>query len=154
MSAWKRATKEIPFERLPPEMVSAIHQHIEQYNLGSILSDVLMCILTNSEKMKKGLFGSAETVQMGAIVTRRWLVSAITGTKTPTAVFSAQLTNITVQDYAQTQLAKMSSDSGIQVSGMFTDASESASAFIGLDEGAAGNKFREIAIKAAQDAKK
>jgi hypothetical protein len=45
-------------------------------------------------------------------------------------------------------------DSGIEVSGMFTDASENASAFIGLDEGAAGEKFKEALINAAADAKK
>lgn len=44
--------------------------------------------------------------------------------------------------------------SGLQVSGLFTDASEPASAFIGLDNDSAAQKFTEIAIKAAQDAKK
>lgn len=154
MSDWKRTTKEIHFESLPPAMVSAINQHIEQYNLGTILSDALMCIQTDSEKAKKGLFSGAETVQMGAIVTPRWLVWAVTGTKTEAAVLSAQLINVTVQDYTQTPFAKMVPDSGIQVSGMFTDASESASAFIGLDEGTAGSKFREVIIEVAQNAKK
>jgi hypothetical protein len=153
MSDWKRSTKEIPFESLPPQMVAAINQHIEQYNHGAILADTLMCLQTDSEKVKKGLFGKAEVVQVGAVVTPRWLVWAIHGTKTQAAVLSAQLINITVQDYAQTPFAKMISDSGIEVSGMFTDASESASAFIGLEENAAGDKFRETMIKAAQAAK-
>lgn len=154
MSDWKRSTKEIPFESLPPQMVAAINQHIEQYNLGAILADTLMCIQTDSEKVKKGLFGKAEVVQVGAVVTPRWLVWVIHGTKTQAAVLSAQLINITVQDYAQTPFAKMIPDSGIEVSGMFTDASESVSAFIGLEENAAGDKFREAMIKAAQAAKK
>jgi hypothetical protein len=64
MSGWKRTSQEVRLKDLPPEMVSAIDQHIEQYNLGPILSDTLMCIHTNSEKLKKGLFGKAETVQM------------------------------------------------------------------------------------------
>jgi len=154
MSDWKRTTKEVPFESLPPEMISAINQHIKQYNLGSILSDALMCIQTDSEKVKKGLFGGAETVQVDAVITPRWLVWAVNGTRTKAAVLSAQLINITLQDYAQTPFAKMVPDSGMEVSGMFTDASESASAFIGLDESMAGKKFRETVIKAAQDAKK
>ena len=154
MSDWKRTTKEIPFESLLPEMVPAINRHIEQYNLGPILSDTLMCIQTDSEKVKKGLFGGAETVQVDAVITPRWLVWAVNGTKTKAAVLSAQLINITVQDYAQTPFAKMVPDTGIQVNGMFTDSSESASAFIGLDESVAGKKFRETVIKAAQDAKK
>src|SRR6266542_4974932 len=136
MSDWKRSTKEISFESLPPQMVAAINQHIGQYNLGPILADTLMCIQTDSEKVKKGWFGKAEMVQLGAVVTPRWLVWAIYGTNTQTAVLSAQLINITVQDYAQTSFAKMIPDSGIEVSGMFTDASESASAFIGLEENA------------------
>ena len=154
MSDWKRSTKEIPFESLPPHMVAAINRHIGQYNLGPILADTLMCIQTDSEKGKKGLFDKAEIVQVGAMLTPRWLLWAIHGTNTQTAVLSAQLINIIVQDYAQTAFAKMIPDSGIEVSGMFTDASESTSAFIGLEENAVGNKFRETMIKAAQDAKK
>jgi hypothetical protein len=154
MSDWKRTTKEIAFEHLPSQMASAINQHIERYNLGSSLSDILMCVQTDSEKVKKGLFGKAETVQIGAVLTPRWLLWAIQGTNTPTTVLSAQLINLTVQDYAQTPFTKMIPDSGVEISGLFTDASESASAFIGLEENAAGHKFRETVIRAAQQAKK
>jgi hypothetical protein len=154
MSDWKRSTKELPFERLPSQIVAAINQHIEGHNLGPILADTLMCIQTDSEKGKKGLFGKAEVVQVGSAVTPHWLIWAIYGANTQTAVLSAQLSNVTVQDYAQTSFAKMIPDSGLEVSGMFTDASESVSAFIGLEENAAGNEFRETVIKAAQDAKK
>ena len=45
-------------------------------------------------------------------------------------------------------------DSGAQVNGKFTDVSESASAFIGLEENEAGSKFKELLVNAAQDAKK
>lgn len=154
MSEWKRTTRELSFEGLPPPMVSAIERHIERYNLGSILSDALMCILTDSEKPKMGLFGAAETVQMGAVVTPRWLVWAIMGSSTRPTALSARLANVTVQDYAETPFAQMVPDSGIQVSGMFTDASEAASAFIGLDQGIAGQRFRAVLIEAAKEAKK
>jgi len=154
MSDWKRTTKEVPFESLPPELVSIINKHIEQHNLGLILSDALMCVQTDSENVKKGLFRGAETVQVGAIVTPRWLVWAVYGTKTQPAALFAQLRNVTVQDYAQTPFAKIVPDSGIEVSGMFTDASESSSAFIGLDESPTGKRFRAVVIQAAQDAKK
>ena len=153
MSDWKRTTRELQFDSLAPEMVTAIKSHIELYALGSILSDALMCVQTDSEKVKKGLFGKAESVSQIAIITPRWLIWVVKSAGTP-AVLSAQLSNVTVQDYAQTQFAKMVPDSGIQVNGMFTDASESASAFIGLDDGAATGKFKEIVIKTAQDAKK
>jgi hypothetical protein len=154
MSDWKRTTKEVPIEGLQPEMVTAIQRHLEQYNLGSVLSDVTMCVQTDSEKVKKGLFRSAETVSMGIVVTPRWLVWAISGTKTQIAVLSAQLRDLVVQDYAQTQFAKMIPDMGLQVSGRFTDASENISAFIGADDSPAGKKFKEIVIQAVQDSKK
>lgn len=154
MSDWKRATQEISFGSLPSEMVSAINQHIEEHNLGSILSDTLMCVQTDSERIKKALFGKTEKVRVVASVTPRWLVWAILEMNMHTSVLSAQLINVTVQDYAQTSFARMIPDSGVEVSGMFTAASESVSAFIGLEANAAGNKFRETLMKAAQDAKK
>lgn len=154
MSDWKRTTKEVSPEDLPSEMISVIHQHLERYNLGPILADALMCIQTDSEKLKKGLFGSTETVQMGVILTPRWLVWSVDRTNSQAVALSAQLIDITVQDYAQTPFVKMIPDSGIQVSGRFTDAGESASAFIGLDESAAAQKFKEVLIKAVADAKK
>jgi hypothetical protein len=154
MSEWKRRTKEVPVDGLPTEIASAIQRHVEQYNLGQILSDVLMCVLTDSEKSKKGLFGKAETVQMAAIVTPRWLVWAMDQPNTKASVLSAQLIHVTVQDYAQTPFARMVDDSGVEVSGTFTDASEAASAFIGLEENAAGQKFRQMLINAAANAKK
>jgi hypothetical protein len=154
MSDWKRQTKEVAFESLPSEMTSAIRRHIERYNLGPILPGALICIQTDSEKVKKGLFGKAETVQMAAIVTPRWLVWAVDQPKTNPTVMSAQLIQVTVQDYAQTPFMKLVPDSGMQISGMFTDAGESVSAFIGLEENAAGHKFRDILIQAAAEAKK
>lgn len=154
MSEWKRVTKEVPFESLPQEMGSAINRHIEQYNLGPILADTLICIQTDSEKTKKGLFGSAEQVRIGAIVTPRWLIWAIAEVNTQASAHSVQLINLTVQDYAQTPFAQMVPDSGVQVSGIFTDAAEPASAFIGLEDSPAGRKFRDVLIAATQDAKK
>lgn len=154
MSDWKRTTKEIPFESLRPELVTAIKAHVEQYNLGALLSEAMMCVQTDSEKAKKGLFGSAETVYTGAVLTPHWLVWAVSGTRTQSAVLSAQLRDVTVQDYAQTQFAKMIPDSGIQISGRFTDVSENGSAFIGLEENTAGRKFKDLVLQAAQVAKK
>ena len=153
MSDWKRTTQEVPLEGLRPEMATAIRKHLEQYNLGAVLSEALMCVQTDSEKAKKGLFGRAEIVSVGVLLTPRWLMWAIRGSNELVTVFSAQLRDIVVQDYGQTQFAKMIPDSGIEVSGHFTDAAENASAFIGLDEGLAGKKFRERLIQTMQAAK-
>jgi hypothetical protein len=56
--------------------------------------------------------------------------------------------------YAGTPFAKMVPDSGIQVTGKFTDVAESSSAFIGLENHAAGQKFKKLAIGVVQNAKK
>jgi hypothetical protein len=106
MSEWKRSTREVAFENLTPEIIAAVQKHIEQYNLGPILSDVLMCIQTDSEKVKRGLFGRAETVYTGAIVTPHWLMWATGITKMKTAVLCAQLKDVVIQDYAQTSFMK------------------------------------------------
>ena len=154
MSDWKRKTQEVPFESLLPEMIAAINKHIEQYNLGPILSDTIMCIQTDSIKEKKGLFSSEETVHTCAAITPRWLVWATSGTNTETTVLSAQLIDVVVQDYSQSEFAKMIPDSGLNVSGKLTDISESSTAFIGLDESNVADKFKETVIKAVQDSKK
>lgn len=91
---------------------------------------------------------------MGAVITSRWLIWVIHGTKTPASAMSALLTDVVIQDYSDTQFAKLVPDSGIQVSGKFTDVTENASAFIGLEVNDAGRKFKETVIKAVQDAKK
>ena len=154
MADWKRKTTELSLDELPPDIAAAVQRHVEQYNLGPILSDALLCVLTDSEKRKRGLFGKAETVKMAAVVTPRWLVWVVHQPGSKPSVLSAQLIQVTVQDYAQTPFAKMVPDSGVEVSGVFTDASEAASAFLGLEENATGQKFRQTLIRAAADAKK
>ena len=153
MSDWKRSTRELTFEQLPSDMRAEIQKHIELYNLGGILSDAVMCIQTNSEKIKRGLFGSAQSVHQCAIVTPRWLVWTVSDEKS-SAVLSALLKDVVIQDYADTPFVKMVPDSGVQVNGRFTDASENASYFLGLEENAAGMKFKDVVIRAVQDAKK
>lgn len=154
MSDWQRTTREIPFENLRREMVIAVRRHIEQYNLGSILSEMLMCVQTDSEKTKKGLLGGTQTVYAGVMLTPRWLIWAVSGSKAKTSAHSAQLRDVVVQDYAQTQFVKMIPDSGLEISRKFTDVSENGSAFIGLEDGAAGIRFRKAVIQAVQEAKK
>ena len=154
MSDWERSTKEIPLESLSEVVKSAIHRHIEEHNLGSILDETLMCIQTDSVQVKKSLFSKRQTVQVSAVLTPRWLVWAIQENMTQPIVLSAQLLDLTVQDYAQTSFAKMIPDSGLEVSGRLTDSGERVSAFIGLDDGIAANKFKEIVIKTVQDVKK
>ena len=113
-----------------------------------------MCIQTVSEKAKKGILGSHEMVYMGALITPRWLIWAVEGTRAPVSVLSVRLADVVVQDYADTPFAKMILDSGIEVSGKFTGAMEHASAFFGLEDNAVGKNFKATVIEAVQKAKK
>jgi hypothetical protein len=95
MSLWKRTTKEVRLERLPSEMVTAIQSYLYRYNLGPILSDALMLLQTDSEKIKKGLFGSAETVDG-----RRTNTALADVGYQQITVVSVQLRDVVVQVYA------------------------------------------------------
>ena len=150
---WKRTTREAPFEGLRPESVTAIEGHIAKHNLRPILADALMGVQTDSEKVKKGLFGGTQITYTGIVVAPRWLVWVVSGTKIETAVLSAQLRDVVVRDYAQTSFAKLVPDSGLEVSGRVTDGSENISAFIRIDDGPAGRKFKATVIEATQNAK-
>jgi hypothetical protein len=155
MGDWRRSTRECSFDNLQSEMNAAVNQHIEIYNLGGILSEAIMCIETSSDKIKKGIFGGGDkAVITGAILTPRWLIWAIRGDRSGVVVMSARLADVVVQDYAATQFAKMVPDEGLEISGSFTDVADTGSAFIGLDTGAAAQKFKEAVIRAAQDVKK
>jgi hypothetical protein len=152
MGDYKRTTRECTLETLRPELSAAIRTHVEKHNLGDILSGAVACIETTSEKSRKGLFGSAEIIYQGAVLTKGWLVWASGGTKAAMGVLSARLNQLTVQDYAKSDFAKLIPDTGVQVTGLQTGTSEAGSAFIGLEENAAGRKFREALITAVQGA--
>ena len=143
MSDWKRTTRECTLDSLRPDLSAAIRAHVEKYNLGDILSAPVMCIETTSEKIKKGLFGGGETIYTGAVLTKGWLVWANCGTNVKPHAISARLNQITVQDYATSSFAKLIPDTGVNVNGLKTDALEAGTTFIGLEENAAGRKFRE-----------
>ena len=150
MGDYTRTTRECTLDSMRPEIASAIRAHVEKYNLGDILSKPVMCIETTSEKIKKGLFGKGGTIHTGALLTSGWLVWASGADSASIGVLSARLGQVTVQDYAQSSFAKMIPDSGLNISGLFTDASEAALTFIGLEENAAGKKFKEAVIAAVQ----
>lgn len=154
MSDWKRTTLEVSIEKLSADLGTAIAGHIERYHLSAILEGALMCVETRSEKIKKSLFSGSEVVRTGVVATSRWLVWASDGTKTGMGVLSAQLRDVTVEDYSQTHFFKLIPDFGVQVSGKFTDVSENGSAFIGLEENDSGRKFKDFLIQAVQDAKR
>ena len=84
------------------------------------------------------------------MLTQGWLIWTTITPKGPAGVLSARLNQITAQDYAKSDFAKLVADTGLNVNGLYTGMSEAGSAFIGLEENAAGRKFKEAVIAAVQ----
>jgi hypothetical protein len=93
-------------------------------------------------------------VKVLAILTPRWLVQVIQSDNDAAFARSARLTDITVSDYEKSEFHAMIPDTGVNVSGRFTDAPENSSSFLGLGRDAAGERFKSMLIEAAQEAKK
>ncbi len=156
MGDYNRSTKEIPFEQISPDVMQTINKYIELHNVGDILANASLCIVSTSEKLKKGLFSGAgpkllvETV----ILTDRWLILADRVDQNAIYIKSMQLRDIVVEDYEKSLFYARIHDTGMNISGMFTDASEKGTIFLPLGKDAAGEKFKEALIKSVQDAKK
>jgi hypothetical protein len=59
-----------------------------------------------------------------------------------------------VEDYEKSSFCKMIPDTGMNVNGQFTDASELGSIFLPLGKDDAGEKFKSVLIEAVQKSKK
>jgi hypothetical protein len=156
MGDYNRSMQEIPFDDISPDVMQAVNKYIEKHNLGDILKDVKLCTLSNNEKIKKGLFsgpGAKSLVQV-VVLTDRWLILADRVDQNAVYIKSMQLRDITVEDYEQSSFYKMISDSGMNINGMFTDASEKGTIFLPLGKDAAGDKMKAQLIEAVQNAKK
>jgi hypothetical protein len=158
MSEWERSTRLVQVEGGRPEVAAAIQKHITMNNLGPVLTDARIAVETISTKKKKSLFGGgAEPVVNTAIVTPRWLITAIEQ-KSGMSVWSAQLRDVTVVDYANTPGYMLIPDAGVQVTGIFTgvtngDGTSAISVFVGLGGEPAAGQFKETLIRAVQEAK-
>ena len=156
MGDYNRSTKEIPFEQISPDVMQTMNKYIELHSLGDILANVSLCIVSASEKIKKGLFSGAgpkllvETV----ILTDRWLILADRVDQNAIFIKSMQLRDIVVEDYEKSLFYARIPDTGMNITGRFTDASEQGAIFLPLGKDAAGEKFKEALTKSAQDAKK
>ncbi len=156
MGDYNRSTKEISFQDITPDVMQAINKYIETHTLGDILSGDTQCILSNNEKIKKGLFGGGagpKLLVQTAILTNRWLILADRVDQNAIYIKSMQLRDIVVEDYEKSKFYAMIPDTGMNVSSMFTDASEKGTIFLPLGKDEAGEKFKEALIKSAQDAK-
>lgn len=156
MGDYNRSTKEISFNEITPDVVQAIQKYIELHNLGDILKDVSSCILSTSDKIKKGMFGGPgpNLLIQTVVLTKRWLILADRVDQNAIYIKSMQLADIVVTDYQQTAFHGVIPDSGMNLTGRFTDASEKGTLFMPLGEDEAGDTFKKALIKSVQDAKK
>ncbi|HCR71266.1 MAG TPA: hypothetical protein DIW23_07480 [Anaerolineae bacterium] len=156
MGDYNRSTKKIKFEEITPDVMQAIQKYIELHNLGDILSNVSHCVISTSDKIKKGLFGGPgpNLLVQTVILTDRWLILADRVDQNAIYIKSMQLADIVVTDYQQTAFHGVIPDSGLNLVGKFTDASEQGTMFMPLGEDEAGDEFKEAVIKSVQEAKK
>jgi hypothetical protein len=157
MGHYIRSTQEIPFEGISPDVTEAIRKYIEKHNLGDILNGSAHCILSNNEKIKKGLFGGGpgpKSLVQVTILTDRWLILADRVDQNAIYIKSMQLRDIVVEDYEKSSFYAMAPDTGMSITGIFTDASEKGTIFLPLGNDPAGEKMKGKLIQAVQAAKK
>src|SRR5574340_349815 len=133
MSDYHRATRELGLEMLEPDLRLALEAHIEKYALVQVLNDVKICTESISEKKKKGLFPGPGPARLKTVVilTPRWLFEIQKAGDGSPLVRSARLADITASDYARSPFYSRILDTGLEISGHFTDASEDSTSFIG-----------------------
>ena len=145
MGDYLRTTRESTLDNLNPVLVATIRAHIEKYELGDINSSALICCETISTKQKMGLFGGkAEVILTDVILTSQWLIWAMSKNNGSPSVLSARLRDIQVQDYEKSEMYKLMQDTGLNISGLRTDAVDLGSTFIGLGSEPAAQKFRTV----------
>jgi hypothetical protein len=145
MNAYTRSTRECTFADLRPELVTAIRKHIEKFKLGDVESFLLICCETTSTTQKTGFFtNDAETTITGMFVTAQLLVWTNGLKRDKPTVRSAWLRNIDAHDFENTAMYQAKPDSGMNITGRYTDVTKQGKAFIGLGMDSAGEKFRQV----------
>jgi len=154
MNTYTRSTRECTFADLGPELVTAIRKHIDKYKLKDIESTIRICCETTSTTRKSGLFtNGSETTITGMLVTAQLLIWTTIGKKKDKSfVRSARLRNLDVQDFENTAMYHVNPDSGMNITGRYTDVTKQGQTFIGLGKDPAGEKFRQVLQHAIQRA--
>jgi len=153
MNAYSRSTHECTLADLHPELVTAIRSHIEKYKLRDVESSLLICCETTSTTKITGFFASgSESTLTGMLVTDQLLVWTNGKKGDKPIVRSALLRNIDAQDFENTAMYQVNPDSGLNVTGRYTDVTKQGQAFIGLGTDPAGEKFRQVLQHAIQKA--
>ncbi len=155
MGDYNRSTRELSLDTLSADVRIALQAHIEKHELGPVLNEVLSCTEALADKIKKGLFAGPgpRTSSSTLVLTPRWLFEVLRLDSQPLYVRSARLADVIVTDYEKSPFYARIPDSGVEVTGLFTDTAERTSSFIGLGKDPAGEKFKSALIHAVQQAK-
>ncbi len=154
MSEYQRSTRECTLDTMNPALATAVRQHIETHQLGTVLTNALFCGETTSTRQKKGLFGrKSETIHTGFLLAPPWLIWATAKEGETAAVLAARLRDIQVQDYQRSEMYKLMPDSGLNITGLRQSDEGVGTAFIGLGPEPAGQMFRERLRQAVDQAK-
>ncbi len=162
MKIYKRSTRACYFPELKPEIIQAVRDYVNRYDLGDIERQILICCETVSEKLKKGgLFGSSigdpdpdKVHHVGMLVTPEWLVWARHGEKSGTRLSAARLKEIEIRDLLGRfkDFKVKLEDDGISVFGFINRSSERVTAMIGLGPEQAAQDFRTVLQEAWEKA--
>lgn len=153
MSTHTRVTHECTLGDMRPNLANAIDEHIEVFKLGSIKPSVLICCETISTHPKTGLFAHGdETIATAMVVTTQLLIWTSEKEQSKPVVTSALLRNINAHDFENTAMCQVKPDSGINITGRYTDVTKQGQSFIGLGPNPAGEKFRQVLQHAIQKA--
>jgi len=144
MNKYNRSSRECAFGDMNPGLATAIRKHIELYGLDDTESTPLVCLETTSTHQKTGLFANGtETIITGVMITANMLIWT-TGKERNPIVMSALLRNIDAQDFENTAMYKVKPDSGMNITGRYTDVTKQGRSFIGLGSDPDGEKFRQM----------
>lgn len=153
MGDYARTTRECTLASLHPTLATSLRAHVQKYELGDGETAVLICCETVSTRSKKGLFGrKTEVVHTAVLVTPTYLIWATAKDNETPGVLSARLRDVQVQDYERSELYKLVPDSGLNITGLFTNATAPGSSFIGLGPEPAAQKLRTVLKEAVANA--
>ncbi len=139
---WDRRTVHCDYTQIRPELRAVIEKELKE--LDEEL-DIQFCIATESNRLKKGLFGGKQQVQHSAcIVTPKWLVQAIDlgdGKTGPVAVFHYLSTMQVSSDTMELAQKLGIEDYGIDVFGQTRWNLKGSRYFIGLQQNGVAEQF-------------
>ena len=151
MNASTRTTRECSLDDLQPDIAAAVRKHLELYKMETIRPGIVMCCETTSTEKKPGLFNrGVETTITAALLTAEWLIVAVKKGSEEPGVISGQLRSLQVHNFEDSAMFKINPDTGLNITGQYSDVTRQGMVFIGLGPEPAALKFREVLDEAIQ----